>query len=479
MKTFLFITSLFLFSVCVNAQTGGSALTFEEALRKAMTGNPALAAAAYEESAAAEERRAAFGLRLPQVGAVGSYVHLGDDIGVDVNSLKKPVHDMIDFIGSSGVEIPPPVLGAAQELLTKNWGFTIQERDFAFIGGTVKLPVYTGGKINAANRAARLTEQTAAEKGAQTRNALISELVERYYGLSLASQAVKVREQVNEAMKVHLHDARAMEENGVIARSERLYMEVKAAEAQRELLAAKLREQTLRDALNNTLGERGEFEPVSMMFILNGLESVSYFRGMAARNNPQLRQVGLTKSRALEGVKIQRAEYFPQIAALGGMSLYDYQVSKATPKWFVGIGLKINIFDGMIREHKYRAAKYTVNQLEAIEHKAGGDIDMLIGKLYNEMLSYRDRMPSLEASLRFAEEYLRVQNSAFREGVASAADVIDAELNLASTRIDRIQTAYYYDLMLARLLEAAGISERFPAYAAGAGAEFITFGSDN
>lgn len=475
MKKYIFIAFLSLCAVCVKAQQGGSALTLEEALRKTMTENPALAAAAYEESVATEERKAAFGMRLPQIGAVGTYVHLGNDIGVDVNSFKRPVQETLGYLGNNGVQIPPAVLETAQGLFNKNWTLTIQDRDFAFVGGTVTLPIYTGGKINAANRAARLSEQAAAEKGAQTRNALVSELVERYYGLSLAMQAVKVREQVYEAMKIHLHDARAMEENGIIARSERLYVEVKAAEAHRELLAAKLQEQTLRDALANTLGDQGQFDPVSLMFILNDMPSVSYFRELAVSNNPQLKQVGFTKNRAQEGVKIKRAEYFPQIAAMGGITFYNYQVSKSIPKSFVGAGFKMNIFDGLSREHKYKTAKYTVSQVEAIEYKASNDLALLIGKLYNEMSNYRNQMPSLETSLRFAEEYRRVQNTAFREGVASATDVIDAELNLASTRIARLQTAYYYDLMLSRLLEAAGISEQFPAYAVSAGAEFIKY----
>ena len=32
-------------------------------------------------------------------------------------------------------------------------------------------------------------------------------------------------------------------------------------------------------------------------------------------------------------------------------------------------------------------------------------------------------------------------------------------------RTERLQAAYNYDLLLAQLLEAAGISEEFPAYA--------------
>ena len=59
----------------------------------------------------------------------------------------------------------------------------------------------------------------------------------------------------------------------------------------------------------------------------------------------------------------------------------------------------------------------------------------------------------------------RSKNAAFLEGMSSSSDLIDAELNLAGVRTERLQAAYNYDLLLAQLLEAAGISEEFAAYA--------------
>lgn len=457
------------------AQPPARPLTFDDALSRSLTQNPALAAARYEERALEHERKAAFGLRLPQVGVMGAYIRMSDDIGIDLNGLKEPAGDILGLVAGSGLPIPPAVLQQASALLGRDWGYTIQDRDFGFVGGSVTLPIYTGGKINAANRAARINEQAAAEKGLQTRNSLMSELVERYYGLNLAIQSVRVREQVCAAMQAHLRDARAMEESGMIARSERLYMEVKAAEAERDLLAARLQEKTLRDALGNTLGDGQDYTPVSQMFVLRALPAADYFKDAARQHNPQLRQVGLTRNLAEEGVKAKRAEFLPQVAAMGGMSFYNYQVASQMPKWFIGAGVKITIFDGLSREHKYNAARYTVRRVEALEDKAGNDISTLIGKLYNEMGNYLDRLPSIDAALEFATEYLRVQGIAFREGVASATDVTDAELNLAATRINRLQTAYYYDLMLARLLEAAGMSELFAGYARSADAEYIGF----
>ena len=99
----------------------------------------------------------------------------------------------------------------------------------------------------------------------------------------------------------------------------------------------------------------------------------------------------------------------------------------------------------------------------------------LIDKLYNEMITYSQQMPSIDASFRFAEEYLRIKEEAFKEGAAPSSDVVDARLNLAKIKIERLQAAYYYDLMLARLLEAAGISESFTDYAQRSAARPVRF----
>lgn len=48
------------------------------------------------------------------------------------------------------------------------------------------------------------------------------------------------------------------------------------------------------------------------------------------------------------------------------------------PRWAVGVGVNLKIFDGLNREYKYSAAKQTVKQVEVLEMKAGKDIAVLI-----------------------------------------------------------------------------------------------------
>ncbi|MCC8035122.1 MAG: TolC family protein [Rikenellaceae bacterium] len=459
-------TVVILFLAPLSASKGqtnpdGIPVTFEDALNIAVGGSPALEAVQYERTAAMFERRAAQGLRSPSIGLSATYVHMQKAWELKGSDL---AGGLFDDLGNAGITVPDDIANVANNLLDR-FGFTILHRDFATVGASITVPIFTGGKINAANRAAKIAEETVTEKSRQVEGELMSELVERYYGLLLAEQAVEVRRQVVEAMQEHLRDAIALEENGVIARSERLYVEVKLYEAERDLTDAISQAATTRSALSNTLNSDAVFRPVSTMFILAGVPPLNTFREWALEKNPQLQQVELGRQLALQGITLARSEFYPQVAGLAGGNFYKYNLSKRFPNWVVGAGVNIKIFDGLQKEHKLAASKNTVRQVESMQVKAENDISLLIEKLYNDLLNNADRMPSVEKALEFAAEYLRVMNISFREGVSTSVDVIDAELNLASNRIERLQTAYQYDLTLAKLFEAAGVSEYFPQYA--------------
>ena len=448
------------------AQEQGRTLSLEEALEMTLSDNPAIRAAEFNRRAAQQERRAAIGLRMPQIGITGSYAYLGKDIEIDLNNMKTPVQNLAGQILQSGM-IPSDYIPSISQMLSgamaASWALPLQDRSLGFVGGDVTVPLWMGGKINAANRAARINEQTARSQGIQQRNALVSELVERYYGLALARQVVVVRQQVVDGVRKHLEDAAALEAQGMISRSEKLYVEFKMSEAERDLQNAQSQVETIAAALNSTIGQTDDYQPVTAMFILERIEPLDHFRTLAAERNPLLDQVDQKRRLAYEGVRAQRSSFLPQVVAMGGMSFYDYQVSKVLPRWAVGVGVNFKLFDGLNREY------------EALQDKAGNDISVLVEKLYNQMENYRTQMASIEASLAFAEEYLKTKNAAFLEGMSSSTDLIDAELNLAKVKTERIEAAYRYDVSLAQLLEAAGISDEFTAYMRRQDARRITF----
>lgn len=149
---------------------------------------------------------------------------------------------------------------------------------------------------------------------------------------------------------------------------------------------------------------------------------------------------------------------------MGGMIFCNHQLTSLAPRMAVGIGLNFKIFDGLSREFRYSSARLQLHRVAALKHKAEQDILLLVEKFYNTVQSVLATVAAVERSERFAEEFLRAKRAAFREGMATSTDVVDATLNLSRAKLEKVQTAYEFEVALARLLEASGMSEKFTYY---------------
>lgn len=435
--------------VVLGATAQNTHLTLDDALSLGLERNPAIVAADYAEQAAHRKRQAAIGLFMPKVSVKGAYAHLDKDIKIDFNPMLSSLS---------------PILGEGLTALGLDLSYPLQRRNTAFLGGDVVVPIFAGGKIWTANKAAKIEEERTHQQSRKVHGELIVEIIERYFGVELARQGVAIREEAVAVVAQHLHDIAILEREGMAVESERLYAEYRLAEAERDLHRARLQLETARKALQTSLGTTDMFEPSTPMFLLSKIEPLEYFVAMATLHNPQLGEVDRLRELARMNLRLHRADFFPEIVAMGGMAFCNHQLSPLVPRMAVGVGLNFKIFDGLNREYKASAARLQLRQVEALEQKAEQDISLLVEELYNNVQSVLATVTSMERSERFAEEFLRTKRSAFSEGVATATDVVDATLNLSRARLERVQTAYEFDTALARLLNVSGMSEAFLRY---------------
>lgn len=424
-------------------------LTFDDAVAVALTENPAVVASNYAEQAAHRERQAAIGLFMPKVTVRGAYAHLNQDVKIDLNPMLSSVL---------------PILGDGLSALGLDFSYALQRKNTAFLGGDVELPLFTGGKIITANKAAKINEERTREQSRQVQGALMVEIVERYFGVELARRGVQIRQEAVAVVNQHLYDVVVLEREGMAVASERLYAEYRLAEAERDLQRAKLQLETAVKALQSSLGATESVEPSTPMFLASKIEPLAYFQAMAELHNPQLGEVDKVRDLAVMNVRMHRAEFFPEVVAMGGMRFCDYQLTSLAPRMAVGVGLNFKIFDGLNREYRYSAARWQLRRVEALERKAEQEVSLLVENLYNKVQSVLSTVDAVERSERFATEFLRAKRSAFHNGMATATDVVDAVLNLSRARLERVQTAYDFDVALARLLNASGMGGAFQQY---------------
>lgn len=444
-------------------------LDFKASVEMMEAQNQEIESARLMQEKATLDKKAAAGLYFPSIGASATYSMMSESLELDMTPVRDaitPLYETLIQYGSFEPSAASPVIkqGLAQGLEhveQGEWVKEIQAQQFGLVDVNFKWPLYAGGKIRLANKAAKVRMQEAQNKYQHTWSQKHVELVQRYFGLQMVRVVAQLRKEVMQGMAKHLHDAKKMEENGMMAKAERLHAEVAFAEAEREYKKALKDVELMETALRNTLATDSYVVPVSELFIEPTLKNRQYYIQAALENNPQLKQLTAKKQLADIGIKKEKAAFLPNVAVMGTKELYEHDLSEYVPDWFVGVGLQINLFDGMSKFRKVSAAKVQKQRVVTLEDKARQDIVTLVTKVHQELQKSLEAYQSTETSLAFAKEYLRVRNKAFSEGFATSTDVVDAQLNLFKVKTERLKAMYEYDLAWASLLSVAGVSEQF------------------
>jgi outer membrane protein TolC len=480
----LFINQLICFAG-IAQDTITSDLSFDQAFEMGLKQNHSIKQADYLKEQKKQDLKASRGINYPKIDLSANYVIMSEDLHLDLSPVRDaitPLYETLSNYGSfSGV--PNPAGGILPDAISTNivrrnladglteieageWDKLIQKNQFATVNLMASWPIFTGGKIKASKDAAKLGVEDADYVYLEKYNVYTSELVERYFGLCLARQSEQVRGEVLKVMESHLGDAEKMKNQGIIANAEYLHAKVYFSEAERELKKSQRQSKITNEALVNTLASDSvrDIKPISDLFYLEEIEPIEYFKEAASKNNPQLKQIESKKDLAHIGVKVENANFLPSVALMGTYDVWNKDLSPYVPQWVAGIGLKWTLFDGLSRERKRKSAVIKELQVEEFHQKANNDVETGIEKYYQEIQMSIEQINELNIAQEFTEEYLRVRQKAFHEGMATSTEVVDANLALVKVKIEKLQAAYYFDVSLAKLLELSGQSDKFQDY---------------
>jgi outer membrane protein TolC len=463
-------------------------MTFEDALAKTTTNNQIIRQSDALLEQKKYELKAARAHYFPKVTLNANYAYLSEDITMDLSPVRDAITPLYEALGNygnfSGVPNPDPGTSGAMPILPDNistavvrgelnkgldainaadWNQIIQKQQFGVVSAGFVQPIYTGGKIMLANQAAQIRVQEARLQQTDKYGQVYTELVERYFALVLSKKVSEVRQQVFKTIEMHYSDAGKLKEQGIIANSEYLHARVYLSDADRELKKAVRQETIINQALINTLAFDSveNLQPVTGLFYLTSLDPLEYYLMQATDNSPLLKQVDKKIELAQKAYKAEMSEYLPNIAAMGTYDFVNKDLSPYIPEYMVGVGLKWNICEGASRPNKVKAAKYQMKQAEIYSEKAIADIATVIKKQYQELNMGLEQLIELENAMKFADEYYRVTEKAFNEGMATATELADAQLQVAKVRIEQYTTVYQFDVSLSRLFYYAGCPDSF------------------
>jgi outer membrane protein TolC len=388
-------------------------------------------------------------LNLPQVSLGATYTRLDDDVTVTGSQLTE---------GISGLESLSSLLSGVSATVIQQEIFTSSIR--------AVWPIFTGGRITAAQNAAEGRTEEAQSQLAMEIQARYEDLSKYYFSVILAKHVVATRRSVEQGLTTHRDHAIKLEQHGQIARVERLQAEASLDKATVERKKSEHDLQIAQAALTQILNQTEAVVPGDELFINQHLPSLEAFIDQTLDTYPGLDILSAKEKQASSLIKAEKGKYFPEVYAFGDYNLYedDSLASQLKPEWLVGIGVSIPLVENTGRSENMKAASSAVSQIQYLKKQARQDLSVLVEKTYLEAQQALDEVLGLNSSIRLAEENLRLRQKAFTQGLGRSLDVVDAELYLASIKTQQDAACFQYLHSLNKLLALSNEMGNFSTY---------------
>ena len=454
----------------VHSAKAQTALSFKEALQLPHQDNQSLKIADKGIEIARTERGKLNAFWYPSLQSTGAFVHMSEKIEV-----RQPLSQFTDPAKEFVHSILPDdqiISSILDQVGAHTLALPLAPRNLTTVDLTAEWVLFSGGKRLYAAKIGNTMVDIAHQNRAQVDATQQTLLVESYYGLRLAQEVVRVREQTYHALQMHYENALKLEATGMIDKAARLFAQVNMDEAQRALEAARKDEAVLQQALQTLLNPGIPVQaalagiiPTSPLFINEELPPREEFIQTVQTGNYQLNQLALQEHIARQQVKIDQSGYMPNIALFGKQTLYSHGIqSNLVPRTMIGVGFTWNIFDGLDREKRIRQSKLTSQSLALGQAKAKDDLAVGVDKLYSQMQKAQDNVNALNTTIELSKELVRMRKKAFAEGMATSTEVVDAETLLSQVKVARLAAYYEYDVALMNLLALCGTPEKFEKY---------------
>ncbi|WP_139685640.1 TolC family protein [Vibrio tasmaniensis] len=434
-------------------------LTFSEAWQILQENNNSLAAQQANVERYQHLQNSTSSLNLPSITLGANYTHLDSDVTINGEQFKNSL---------SGVPNLGAVGGILQPILSGLGGVTstITEQDIFSSSIRAIWPIFTGGRITAAQTAAEGKSEEAQSQLLMEKQARYEDLSKYYFSVILAEDVVKTRQAVEAGLTQHRDFAIKLEQQGQIARVERLQADasldkavVERTKAQNDLKIAQL-------ALTQILGQSQSVEPSEQLFINKNLPHMDVFIDQTLMTYPGLKILDAKEKQASSLIKAEKGKYYPEVYLYGDYSLYedDSLASEMKPDWLVGIGVNVPLLDTSGRSDKVAAAHSAVSQVQFLKSQAKQDLTVLVQKTYLEANQAIEEVQGLNSSLSLAQENLLLRKKAFTQGLSNSLEVVDAELYLASIKTQQSAARFKYLISLNKLLALTSEMNAYSSY---------------
>lgn len=403
----------------------------------------------FEAEQAKVDQRLAKSTFLPKVTLNGSYTRLNDDITFDSDTRNLLVATQRLLI-KEATGIPFNSAFPDDILLTEI--SNLQDKNILRSSVDLDWVLFSGFEASNALKASKHKEASFNYLGMAEKDKLALEIIETYDKLAL----VYASEEVLNTSKRYLNEqefyVKKAIQNGLATPIGRKKIELAQQQLATKQLEYDQNKTLLIEVLHQLTNENRErlrlIEPELRPFMNDS------FSNIEKRN--EIKALEEAEKATLYKSKMEKSSFVPKLALKGHYEFIEDDLSLLDPIWFVGIGLKWNVFDG---NQSYLNSKKSIIEGRKYREQIEDAQEMIALGITKAELAYNSSLQNttmVQKEIELAKDTYEMVNKQYKNDLASITDVLEALNDLEKANFKLQESFFNQRRAFTELLYAKG-----------------------
>lgn len=283
-------------------------------------------------------------------------------------------------------------------------------------------------------------------KTERTKEYVRFELKKAYMMLQMAYKMVETLENAEKTTIANKKVVDGYYKNGLIQKSEVLYMDVRLKEIENQIQYAQSNVKNASDYLFFLLDENDRNK------VLKPTESLEYQENMV-ESNPALninRKDLQACQKSLQAydwmIKSSRAKFLPKLNAFGSFEIYDNKIAQFDANGYLaGIQLSWNLFDGLkakSEQQKYKS-ELSKAETEILQYQRQSQLELQ--KTARQAQDAENKVTLTKLAFEQSQEAYRIRKNRYDQGLEKSADLLTSETQMSQKELEHIQAIFDYN----------------------------------
>lgn len=367
--------------------------------------------------------------QLPELKVSGSYLYLPLEPNVDIK---------IPGMAGGGPKISNVLYGSAN----------------------LSVPIYAGGRIKYGIQSAEYLVEASKLNADNDKNAIAYNISQAYNNLFKANEVVKLLKENLTASQKRDESFIKLENNGVIARNDRLKAQLQTSNIELQLMEAQNNYSIANINMDLLLGlpDNTEIEVDSNYIGEDDLgKPDDYYLNLARENRKDIQALDYQRKAAALGTKAAKAENLPSLAFTGGYVAADIpKLLTITNAVNVGVGISYNLSNIWKKNSSLMQSKAREQELAANNDLLNDNVTLEVKRDYQNDLYAHKKIDVYQRALEQAEENYRITLNKYNNGLETITNLLDADTAKITANVNVITSKADAALAHKKLLQTTG-----------------------